>query len=116
MMWRNSYRMPMRPGNAWWNEMRRLNRRMDYVFGGTRGPIGREYPLLNAWANDDGLLLGSAIGFFYAPQHKPYVFRLSYDFLYLMGVAGGRTGNIERVMVSFTWVLRSAEDWYDKIR
>ena len=61
MMWRNSYRMPMRPGNAWWNEMRRLNRRMDYVFGGTRGPIGREYPLLNAWANDDGLLLTADI-------------------------------------------------------
>lgn len=57
MMWRNSYRAPMRPGNAWWNEMRRLNRRMDYVFGGTRGPVGREYPLLNAWASEDALLI-----------------------------------------------------------
>lgn len=61
MLWRNSYRVPLRPGNAWWNEMRRLNRHMDYGFGGTRGPIGREYPLLNAWAGDDGLLVVAAV-------------------------------------------------------
>lgn len=61
MLWRSSYRVPMRPGNAWRNEMRRLNRRMDYAFGGTRGPISREYPLLNAWASEDGLLIMAEI-------------------------------------------------------
>lgn len=37
--------------------MRRLNRQMDYFFGGTRGPIRTEYPLLNAWVGEDGLVV-----------------------------------------------------------
>ncbi|UCG22936.1 MAG: Hsp20/alpha crystallin family protein [Chloroflexota bacterium] len=38
-----------------------MNRQMDFMFGGTRGPIRREYPLLNAWASEDGLLIRAEI-------------------------------------------------------
>jgi HSP20 family protein len=34
-----------------------MNRQADFMFGGTRGPIRREFPLLNAWAGEDGLLI-----------------------------------------------------------
>lgn len=61
MMWTTSYRVPRRSGNAWWNQVRRLNRQMDYMFGGTRGPIRREFPLVNAWASEDGLLVAAEI-------------------------------------------------------
>ena len=61
MLWTSRYRVPMRPANAWWNEMRRLNRQMDYLFGGTRGPIRNEYPLINAWAGDDGLKISAEL-------------------------------------------------------
>ena len=47
----------MHPANAWWNEVRRQNRRMDHLLGGTRGPIGREFPLLNAWVGEEGLVV-----------------------------------------------------------
>ncbi len=57
MFWRNTYRAPMRSANSWMNDMRRMNRQMDYLFGGTRGPIRAEYPLLNAWSGDDGLVI-----------------------------------------------------------
>ena len=55
MMWRSAYWTPRRSANSWWNQVRRMNRQMDFMFGGTRGPINRESPLLNAWAGDDGL-------------------------------------------------------------
>ena len=57
MMWKSSYRMPMRSANAWQNDMRRLNRQMDHLLGGTRGPIRRDYPLLNAWSGENGLVI-----------------------------------------------------------
>jgi HSP20 family protein len=37
--------------------MRSINRQMDHLLGGTRGPIRREYPLLQAWAGEDGLVI-----------------------------------------------------------
>lgn len=57
MIWRSAYRSPLHPANAWWNEVRRQNRRMDHLLGGTRGPIGREFPLLNAWVGEEGLVV-----------------------------------------------------------
>ena len=57
MMWRSAYWTPRRSANAWWNQVRRMNRQMDFMFGGTRGPMRREFPLLRAWAGDDGLLI-----------------------------------------------------------
>lgn len=56
MMWKN-YRISRRPANSWWNDMWRLNRQMDHFLGGTRGPIQREYPLLDAWSGDNGMIL-----------------------------------------------------------
>ena len=57
MMWRNMYRVSRRPANGRWNDMWRLNRQMDHLLGGTRGPIRSEYPLFQAWASDEGLLI-----------------------------------------------------------
>jgi HSP20 family protein len=37
--------------------MRLLNWRMDHLFGGTHGPVSREYPRLEAWTGDDGLVV-----------------------------------------------------------
>ena len=53
--------MPMYRANNWLRGMRRLNRQMEYMLGGTRGPIRAEYPLLNAWSGDDGLLLKAEV-------------------------------------------------------
>jgi HSP20 family protein len=57
MLWKNGYKVAGWPANAWWNDMWRLNQQMDHLFGGTRGPIQSEYPLLQAWSGDDGLVL-----------------------------------------------------------
>lgn len=56
-MWKNIYRVSRRPANFWWGDMWRLNRQMDHLFGGTRGPIHSEYPLLQAWSGDEGLII-----------------------------------------------------------
>ena len=61
MMWRSAYLAPRRSANSWFNQMRRMNRQKDFMFGGTRGPIRREYPLLNAWAGEEGLLIRAEI-------------------------------------------------------
>lgn len=57
MMWKNIYRVSGRPASTLWNDMWRLNKQMDHLFGGTRGPIGREYPMLQAWSGAEGLVI-----------------------------------------------------------
>jgi HSP20 family protein len=37
--------------------MGRLNQQMDHLLGGTRGPVRREYPLLEAWSGEEGLIV-----------------------------------------------------------
>lgn len=59
MMWKNGYRVSRRPASAWWNDMWRLNQQMDHFFGGTLGPIQREYPLIEAWSGENGLILAA---------------------------------------------------------
>lgn len=61
MMWKNGYRVSRRPAGTWWNDMWRLNRQTDHFLGGTRGPIRREYPLLEAWSGDDGLIVVASL-------------------------------------------------------
>ena len=61
MMWRSAYRAPRLSANTWRNQVRLLNRQMDFMFGGTRGPIRKEYPLLNAWAGEHGLMITAEI-------------------------------------------------------
>lgn len=61
MFWRSTYRVPKRPANSWMKDMRRMNRQLDYLFGGTQGPIRAEYPLLNAWSGDDGLVIAAEV-------------------------------------------------------
>ena len=57
MMWKNGYRVSRRPTSAWWNDVWRLNRQMDHIYGGTLGPIRREHPLLEVWSGDEGLIV-----------------------------------------------------------
>jgi HSP20 family protein len=38
-----------------------MHQQMDHFFGGTRGPIRREYPLLKAWAGDEGMIIAAEI-------------------------------------------------------
>jgi HSP20 family protein len=37
--------------------MWRMNQQMDHLLGGTRGPVSREYPLIEAWSGDDGMII-----------------------------------------------------------
>jgi HSP20 family protein len=57
MMWKNIYRVSGRPANARRYDMWRMNRQMDHLLGGTRGPICRDYPSLQAWSGDEGLII-----------------------------------------------------------
>jgi len=61
MVWKNGYRVARRPTSAWWNDMWRYNRHADHLFGGTHGPISREYPLLEVWSSDEGLKVTASL-------------------------------------------------------
>ncbi len=57
MMWRNRYARRYAPQAAFgmWRDMNNFHRNMEFVFGGTRGPIQSSYPLINAWSGDEGV-------------------------------------------------------------
>lgn len=62
MIWRNVYSRPVyRMSNPIWREMRRMQRDMDFLLGGTRGPVSTKFPAINAWKNDDGLVLTAEV-------------------------------------------------------
>lgn len=61
MMWKDIYRVSRRPASTRRHGMWRLNRQMDHLLGGTRGPIRNEYPLLQAWSGDEGLIIMASI-------------------------------------------------------
>ena len=61
MMWKNVYRVSGRPASAWWQDMWRLNRQMDHLLGGTRGPVRSEYPLVKAWSGEQGLIIEASM-------------------------------------------------------
>jgi HSP20 family protein len=41
--------------------MRDLQNEMEFLLGGTRGPIRKEYPMINAWVNEDGLIVSAEL-------------------------------------------------------
>jgi HSP20 family protein len=63
MFRRNHYakRNGVWPTGAIVSDMRRLQHDMDFLFGGTRGPHQANYPPLNAWIDDEGLIVTAEI-------------------------------------------------------
>ena len=57
MMWRNRYARRYAPQTAYgmWRDMNNFHRTMEFIFGGTRGPVRSSYPLINAWSGDEGV-------------------------------------------------------------
>lgn len=49
------------PAGSLASDIRRLQHDMDFLFGGTRGPNQANYPPLNAWINDEGLVVTAEI-------------------------------------------------------
>ena len=61
MIYRNDYRRVMRPRRAMWRGMRELQSEMEFLLGGTRGPIRKQYPMINAWVSEDGLIVSAEL-------------------------------------------------------
>jgi len=61
MIYRNEYRRVMRPRRVMWRGVRDLQNEMEFLLGGTRGPIRKEYPMINAWVNEDGLIVSAEL-------------------------------------------------------
>ena len=59
MIYRNDYRRVMRPRRVMWRGMRELQNEMEFLLGGTRGPIRKQYPMINAWVSEDGLIVSA---------------------------------------------------------
>ena len=57
MMWRNRYTRRYAPQTPFgmWRDMNNFHRNMEFIFGGTRGPVRSSYPLINAWSGDEGV-------------------------------------------------------------
>lgn len=56
--WRRNSIWPM---GSFANDIQRLQHEMDFLFGGTRGPNRSNYPPLNAWIGDEGLIVTAEI-------------------------------------------------------
>ena len=61
MMWRTVYERPTWSTRSLWRDMNRMQRNMDHLLGGTRGPIQAKFPALNAWVNDEGIVVTAEI-------------------------------------------------------
>ncbi len=57
MIYRNDYRRLMMPRRFLWRGMRDIQNEMDFLLGGTRGPSRQHYPMINAWMNEEGLVI-----------------------------------------------------------
>jgi HSP20 family protein len=57
MIYRNDYRRMMMPRRVMWRGMRDLQNEMEFLLGGTLGPVRRHYPMINAWMNEEGLIV-----------------------------------------------------------
>jgi HSP20 family protein len=44
-----------------WHELQGIDSGTQFRLGGTRGPVGSGYPFINAWVNDDGVVLTAEI-------------------------------------------------------
>jgi len=56
----NRYRM-LWPSNAVWRDMRRLQREMGHLMGGTSAPITASFPAINLYSGDEGVILTAEI-------------------------------------------------------
>lgn len=62
MLWRDRYGYRgMWPSNSMWRELRRLQRDMDHLLGGTRGPVRAKFPAVNVWVGDEGVTVKAEI-------------------------------------------------------
>ena len=61
MIYRNDFRRVMRPRLVMWRGMRDLQNEMEFLLGGTRGPIRKQYPMINAWVSEDGLIVAAEL-------------------------------------------------------
>jgi HSP20 family protein len=61
MMWRKLHRRPVLAGRMIRHDLQGLHSRTEFRLGGTHGPVRSGYPLINAWVNDDGIVLTAEI-------------------------------------------------------
>ena len=61
MPWRNSYSWPRRQQRIFWREMRNFQEEMGFYLGGTRGPMNSRFPAVNAWLNDEALIVAAEV-------------------------------------------------------
>ena len=51
----------MRPTTGSRNDMRRMRWDMDFLLGGTSGPVQADFPAMNVWSGDDGVIVTAEI-------------------------------------------------------
>ena len=61
MMWRRLQRRPALTGRMIWHDLQGMNNGTEFRLGGTRGPARSGFPSINAWVNDDGVVLTAEI-------------------------------------------------------
>lgn len=61
MMWQRYYRRPTFVGRRFWRDLQGLQNGREYWLGGTLGPIQSSFPLVNAWENEEGLVISAEL-------------------------------------------------------
>ena len=61
MMWKNVYRRPAWPRSMLWRDLQDFQGNMEFLLGGTRGPVQSRFPMINGWINDEGLIVTAEI-------------------------------------------------------
>lgn len=56
-MWRYVYRRPAWPTRISWRNPQDFQGNMEFLLGGTRGPVQSRFPLINGWVNDESLII-----------------------------------------------------------
>lgn len=64
----------MWPRMAGWHDLNRLRRDMDYLLGGTSGPIQTAYPAFNVWTGDEGMIVSAEV-----PGYDPDQIKITVD-------------------------------------
>lgn len=61
MMWRSVYRRPTWPRRMLWRDLQDFQGNMEFLLGGTRGPVQTRFPTINGWVNEEGLIVTAEI-------------------------------------------------------
>lgn len=61
MVWRRVHRRPVLDGRVIWQELQGLTNGNEFRLGGTRGPARSKFPFVNAWENEDGIVITAEI-------------------------------------------------------